>query len=129
MKVVLALALAVPAFACLAQDQEIQRALIQRDQQSAEFAARVRGSADTAALQELHARQLREAMQPLASDPVIAQQLQPYQRQKMADERALVLPPPVTMVKPPEKPSSTPLPLPGGPKHGVDPIPAQGTPN
>jgi membrane-bound lytic murein transglycosylase B len=123
MKVVLALALAVAAFASLAQDQEIQRALIQRDQQSAEFAARVRGAQDTAALQELHARQLREALQPLASDPQVARQLQPYQRQKMADERELRLPPPVTMVNPPEKP----LPLPGGPKHGVDPIPSQGS--
>ena len=104
-----------------ANEQEIQRALIQRDQQSAEFAARVRG-ADTSALQQLHARQLLEATtQPLHPDPGVARQLQPYQRQKMADERALVLPPPVVSVKPPERP----LPLPGGPKHGVDPIPVQ----
>jgi hypothetical protein len=52
--------------------------------------------------------------------------LLPYQRQKMADERTLVLPPPVVLARPEEKP---PLPLPGGPRHGVDPIPAQGTPH
>ena len=40
---------------CLANDQEIQRALIQRDQQSAEFAASVRGG-DRASLEALHAR-------------------------------------------------------------------------
>lgn len=109
------------AFAANANDQEIQKALIQRDQQSAEFAARVRG-ADTSALEQLHARQLLDAGRPLHPDPEIARQLHPYQRQKMADERALVLPPPtVTVVKPAEKG----LPLPGGPRHGVDPIPAQ----
>ena len=123
-------ALAVVACAaslpCQANDQEIQRALIQRDQQSAEFAAGVRGG-DRAALEALHARQLREvATQPLHPDPAVARQLEPYQRQKMSDERALVLPPPVVQsVKPPEKP----LPLPGGPDHVVDPIPAQGTPH
>jgi hypothetical protein len=106
------------AFAANANDQEIQKALIQRDQQTAEFAARVRGM-DTSALEQLHARQLLEVSRPLAIQP----EWHPYQRQRMADERALVLPPPVTMITPPEKP----LPLPGGPKHGVDPIPVQGT--
>lgn len=117
MRVFLGLVL-LGSFAADANDQEIQKALIQRDQSSAEFAARVRG-ADPSALEQLHARQLLEASRPLAIQP----QLHPYQRQKMADERALVLPPPVPMAKPPEKP----LPLPGGPKHGVDPIPVQGT--
>jgi ABC-type microcin C transport system duplicated ATPase subunit YejF len=92
--------------------QEIQRALIQRDQQSAEFSNR--------RLESLHARQLQELVQP-----ALPQDLAPYQRQRMADERTFVLPPPVVVVKPPEKP----LPLPGGPRHGVDPIPAQGTPH
>lgn len=111
-------------FACMAQEQEIQRALIQRDQQSAEFAAGVRSSQGYSALQDLHARQLLDASRPLHPDPEIARQLQPYQRQKMADERTLVLPPPVVRVQPPAPP--LPLPLPGGPRHGVDPIPAQG---
>jgi hypothetical protein len=109
----------------LANDQEIQRALIQRDQQSAEFAAGVRGG-DRASLEALHARQrLEVATQPLHPDPEVARQLQPYQRQRMADERTLVLPPPVVQASPPERP----LPLPGGPRHGVDPVTAHGTPN
>lgn len=114
------------ALSCQANDTEIQRALVQRDQQSAAFAAGVHG-ADRASLDALHARQLTEiGTQPLHPDPAVARQLQPYQRLKMSDERALVLPPPVVYsVKPPEKP----LPLPGGPDHVVDPIPAQGTPH
>ena len=113
------------AGSCLANEQEIQRALIQRDQQSAEFAAGVRGG-DRASLEALHARQrLEVTTQTLHPDPAVARQLEPYQRQKMADERALVLSPPVVQVKPAEKP----LPLPGGPRHGVEPVTAHGTPN
>ena len=113
------------AGSCLANEQEIQRALIQRDQQSAEFAAGVRGG-DRASLEALHARQrLEVTTQSLHPDPAVARQLEPYQRQKMADERTLVLPPPVVQVKPAEKP----LPLPGGPRHGVDPVTPHGTPN
>jgi hypothetical protein len=101
-------------FAAANNEAEIQRALIQRDQQSAEFAARVRGQ-DVSRLEQLHARQLQEVVQP---NP----ELRPYQRQRMADERSLLaLPPPVVLKKP-----EAPLPLPGGPRHGVDPIPAQG---
>jgi len=119
MRLFLSLALCAVALPAAAQEQEIQRSVIQRDQQSAEFAARVRG-ADTSRLEQLHARQLTEAARPLQPE------LHPYQRQQMADERTLVLPPPtVTLAKPPEKP----LPLPGGPKHGVDPIPVQGPGN
>jgi hypothetical protein len=112
-----ALSLASVCGSVLANEQEIQRALIQRDQQSAEFAARVRG-ADTSRMEQLHSRQLLEVTtQPQPTE------LRPYQRQKMADERALVLPlPTVTLRKPPE----TPLPLPGRPGHVTDPIPAQG---
>jgi hypothetical protein len=110
---------------CLANEQEIQRALIQRDQQSAEFAAGVRGG-DRASLEALHARQrLEVTTQTLHPDPAVARQLEPYQRQKMADERALILPPPVVRAKAAEKP----LPLPGGPRHGVEPVTAHGTPN
>ena len=119
MKALLGFLLWGVAFNCLPHEQEIQRALIQRDQQSAEFAAGVRGG-DRAALETLHERQrLAVTTQPLDPD------LRPYQRQKMADERALVLPPPVVKARASEKP----LPLPGGPRHGVDPIPAQGTPH
>jgi hypothetical protein len=106
------------AFSSFGNEQEIQRALIQRDQQSAEFAAGVnRGS-----LENLHQRQLLEAGRPLHPDPEIARQLRPYERERMARERegfVLQLPPPRVMD--PEKP----LPLPGGPRHGVDPVPSQ----
>jgi hypothetical protein len=113
------------AGSCLANDQEIQRALIQRDQQSAEFAAGVRGG-DRASLEALHARQrLEVTTQTLHPDPAVARQLEPYQRQKMADERALIFSPPIVQIKPAEKP----LPLPRGPRHGVDPVTAHGTPN
>jgi hypothetical protein len=124
MKVFVALAAVLAALPSAAQEIEIQRSVIQRDQQSAEFAARVRG-ADTAALQQLHARQLTEVM----TIPVQTE-LRPNQRQTMANERELVLPPPPMLVKQPEKPApSSPLPLPGGPKHGVDPIPVDSSRN
>src|SRR5687768_6929628 len=124
MRLLAAIAAWAIAGGCLANDQEIQRALIQRDQQSAEFAAGVRGG-DRASLEALHARQrLEVTTQTLHPDPAVARQLEPYQRQKMADERALVLSPPVVQVRPAE----TPLPLPGGPGHVVDPIPAHSTP-
>jgi len=124
MRLLAAIAAWAIAGGCLANDQEIQRALIQRDQQSAEFAAGMRGG-DRASLEALHARQrLEVTTQTLHPDPAVARQLEPYQRQKMADERALVLAPPVVQVRPAEKP----LPLPGGPGHVVDPIPAHSTP-
>jgi hypothetical protein len=124
MRLLAAIAASAIAGSCLANDQEIQRALIQRDQQSAEFGAGVRGG-DRASLEALHARQrLEVTTQALHPDPAVARQLEPYQRQKMADERALVLSPPVLQVRPAEKP----LPLPGGPGHVVDPIPAHSTP-
>jgi hypothetical protein len=99
--------------------------LIQRDQQSAEFAAGVRGAPDRAALQYFHALQLRDAGRALDPDPEVARQLRPYERARAAAERELVLPPPVITRSGPD-PDLRPLPLPGGPRHGVDPIPAQG---
>lgn len=104
-------------------EQEIQRALIQRDQQSAEFAAGV----NRPALQQLHDDQLREAGRPLHPDPEIARQLRPYERERMARERegfVLRLPPPKPNLQ--SDPDQKPLPLPGGPRHGVEPIPAHG---
>lgn len=108
---------------------EAQRSVIQRDQQSAEFAARARGpasaragDADTTRLEQLNARQLSEVVtQPMP------EYLRDYQRQKMADERALVLPPPVvTAPKERAKAETRALPLPSGTRPGVDPIPLQG---
>jgi hypothetical protein len=110
------------AFSSFGNEQEIQRALIQRDQQSAEFAAGVnRGS-----LENLHQRQLMEAGRPLHPDPEIARQLRPYERERMARERegfVLQLPPP--RVNSGSDPDLGALPLPGGPRHGVDPVPSQ----
>jgi hypothetical protein len=98
-----------------ADEREVQRALIQRDQQSAEFARR----ADRQPLENLDAQQLRDAGRPLSPDPELSRQLLPYERQRMMQEREQ-LPPPsdAPSVKAPEKP----LPLPGGPRHGVEPI-------
>src|SRR4051812_5712758 len=87
------------------QDREaeraIQRALIQRDQQSAEFARR------SDRLDNLNAQQLRDAGQPFITnpDPEVARQLLPYERQRMTQEREQ-LPPPADppKVRPPEKP-------------------------
>jgi hypothetical protein len=100
-------------------EQEIQRALIQRDQQSAEFAA----GADRPQLQQLHDFQMRGAGQPLHPDPAIARELRPYERQRMASERegfVLRLPPPRILER------EEPLPLPGGPRHGVEPVTPDG---
>ena len=117
-----ALALLLCPLGGLADDQALQRALIQRDQQSAEFAARLRGPQEAAALERLHAIQLRDAGRPLDADPATARQLLPYERSRMAEERVLVFSPPQVKAAPTPKP----LPLPGGPAHGVDPIPPQG---
>ena len=94
--------------------QEIQRAVMQHDQRSAEFARGVTA-------QPLPA----SAGIPLHPDPVIARELRPYERMKAAESNTqhheLRLPPPVVLRK-----AERPLPLPGGPRHGVDPIPATG---
>jgi hypothetical protein len=116
------LALLVPlAAAANPHEQEIQRALIQRDQQSAEFAAGTnRGS-----LEILHQRQLMEG--PLHPDPNVARELGPYERQRMARERegfVLQLPPP--RVRSGSDPDLKPLPLPGGPRPGVEPVTPDG---
>jgi hypothetical protein len=111
-------ALLLSPFACLAQqphEQEIQRAIIQLDQRSAEFA---RG-ASPAPLDPHVGR-------PLHPDPEIARQLRPYERMKLAEEReyTLRLPPPEI-----QKRIEKPLPLPGGPSAGVDPVTLPGQPN
>jgi hypothetical protein len=130
MKRLAALALGLAALSCMAQDphtqREIQRGLIQRDQQSAEFAAGVRGAnsiTERAALETLHAQQLRDVGRGLGPDPVVARELQGYERQTMANERELRLPPPVVHAAPaPKGPSLQPSSLPGGLQHVVEPI-------
>jgi hypothetical protein len=105
-------------FACFAQqphEQEIQRALIQLDERSAAFA---RGTPP----QPLDPH----AGRPLHPDPEIARQLRPYERMQAAEARephVLRLPPPVVRT------SEKPLPLPGGPRAGVDPVKPAGVAN
>ena len=103
--------------ACLAQqphEQEILRALSQLDQRAADFA---RGTISPPL--DPHVGR------PLHPDPEIARQLRPYERMKEAQARetnVLRLPPPV--VQKDEKP----LPLPGGPRPGVDIVTAPRSP-
>lgn len=125
MRLVVALLL-LPCGISLAQQQEIQRALIQRDQQSAEFAAQLRGSQERAQLETLHARQLSEALIPLSPDPAVASALLSYRRARMAEERVLRLAPPPGINAPAGAQVRAPLPLPGGPRPGVDPVTPEG---
>ncbi|HXU42598.1 MAG TPA: hypothetical protein VN675_09755 [Burkholderiales bacterium] len=95
---------AMVLLACLAgtasaDDRDVQRALIQRDQQSAEFAAGARRGE----LETLHQRQLLETL--------VSPQPAEYLRGKMAQEREQAL---------------RPLPLPGRAAARLDPIPLKG---
>jgi hypothetical protein len=112
------------AGAGICQQQDIHRALVQRDQQSAEFAAQLRSSQESRRLETLHASQQRDAMIPLSADSALAQQLFPYQRERMSEERELRLAPPVIRQNAPD-PARAPRALPGGPRPGVDPIAPQ----
>ena len=100
----LAAVLALPA---AAQPLDPEYGLIQQDQRTAEFAAGARRGD----LEALHQQQLNEARG------------NPGQRARMARDRdALMLRmPPASAAAPRFYP---PLPLPGGPAHAVDPIPA-----
>ena len=75
---------------------------MQRDRQSAEFSR--------PELRDLHSQQERRV------------EIRPDERVMQARERETV--PPVKST--PEVRYYRPLPLPGGPRHGVDPIPVQG---
>ena len=117
-KLFLLLFLATPA---LAQEQDVQRALIQREQQSADFALQLKQSQqkDTAGhlaerqrLDNLSARQL----QSVAKDS--PQELRPYERQKAADERVQLFGPPAVRTQLPEAPG----PLPAQMPQAVTPI-------
>ena len=89
------------AGAALADDRDVQRAVLQRDQQSAEFAAGAR----RAELETLHQRQqLEMAVSPQPAD---------YLRGRMAQEREQVL-------------RQQPLSLPGRPAGNLDAIPFKG---
>jgi hypothetical protein len=118
MRLVLLLAFALPA---LAQEQEVQRALIERDQRTVEFALRLRQSQESpqpAPGDERHLRE-RQALENLGEQQLQSVQkelpleLRAYERQRAADERILRLPAPVVRVPQPEEPRPLPVePLP-----------------
>lgn len=95
---------------CAAQqphEREIQRAIIELDRRSADFSNSGRPLDP-------------QVGQPLHPDPEVARQLRPYERLRIAEEdrrHVLQLPPPVI-----QKKGAKPLPLPGGPRPGVDPV-------
>ena len=92
-------------FAALAQqDPAVQRAVIERDRQSAEFAR--------PELRDYHLRKDQQHLPPRPDEP------QAEERERNAQ--------PVAAEKPVNAPDYSPLPLPGGPVHGVNPIPVQG---
>jgi hypothetical protein len=105
MRLLLFTVVLVPLLA-MAQEREIQQALIQRDRQAAEFAR--------PELRDLH---LRQDMQqgPVRPDERVMQARErdayPVQRSPSRDEAPVY---------------ARPLPLPGGPRPLVDPIPVQG---
>ena len=112
-----------------AQEQEVQRALIQRDQQSAGFALQLRQSQEGATPAPGDNRHLNERQR---LDNVSGQQLlnverdpphapRPYERQKAADERMFMLPPPVVRARPLPKPVPMPAHPPAVPSDTVVP--------
>lgn len=107
--------LCLVALPALAQEQEIQRALIERDQRTVEFAARLRGAplVELQRLESLSARQLLRVQKALPPG------LRAYERLSAAQEHVLQLPPPVVRAPAPEKPRPLPPALP----TGVDVIP------
>jgi hypothetical protein len=110
-----------------AQDHDAHRALIQRDQQSAEFAARMRGEEASRRLEALHEQQNRELAHPVSPE------LRPYQRERFSQERSPIFrdgtgQPLPEREKSAPVPDFEPLPLPGGLPRGVDPVVPQGLP-
>jgi len=114
------LVLALVTAPALAQEQEIQRALIQRDQQSADFALRLKQSQEGVQPAPGDNRHLneRQRLENLSSQQLLEvrkdapQELRPYERQKSADERVLLYPPPVVRTQPAEKARPLPAPMP-----------------
>ena len=114
----LAALLAFCPLVCFAQqrgdslrEQEIQRAIIQLDQRSADFAS----GRQSPPLDPMVGR----ALHP---DPDVARQMRPYERMRAAEARetsVLQLPPPVVRNAVPK--NEKPLPLPGGPRGALEP--------
>jgi hypothetical protein len=97
--------LLLPPFTALAQQPDpVQRAVIERDRQSAEFAR--------PELRDLHLRRDLQHLPPRPDEQAVE-----------ARERDAQ---PKTTEKQSPTPEYAPLPLPGGPTHLVNPIPVQG---
>ena len=87
-------------------DRQVQRALIERDRQAAEFSR----------------PELRDMPQPSPAEP-----LRPDERVMRSREREAYRPaPPPAPPAPTGKPLPLPSSIPGGPGHAVDPVPVQG---
>jgi hypothetical protein len=128
----IALPLAGVAFAVLAQDQDIQRQLIQRQQQSDAFTLQLRQSqerlqvapGDLKRQQELDSRQLGERQRLNAVSerqlreiaPDTPQELRPYERQKAEDERRPLT---VPSRESPPRTGDEPRPLPAAPEGSI----------
>jgi hypothetical protein len=97
------------ALPSLAQEPDVQRALIERDQRTVEFAARLQG----APLVELQRLENAAARQQLEVRKDLPQELRPYERQEAAREFVLRLPPPVVRADVPDKPRPLPAAMPG----------------
>jgi len=104
----LAILLLLVSAPALGQQWETQRALIERDQQSASFALQLRQSQEAilASGDNRHLNE-RQRMDNLAVQQLQSvlrdtpQELRPYERQKAADERVLQFAPPVVRARPP----------------------------
>lgn len=97
MRLAALLLVVLPAFA---QEREVQRALLERDQRTVEFAARLRNAplVEQQQLENTAARQLLEVRMDLSPE------LRPYERDKAAREGEgflLRLPPPVVRIEVP----------------------------
>jgi hypothetical protein len=102
-RIFVVLMFAAPAFA---QEQDIQRALIQRDQQSASFALQLRQSQQKDTSNHLAERHWFDNLSAWLIRSVALytpQELRPYERQKAADERLLLFAPPEARTQAPEK--------------------------
>lgn len=110
----LATALALPA---AAQETDVQRALIQRDQQSAQFALRLQQSQESpppAPGDQRHLRELQELenlgdRQQRSVQTALPPELRAYERARAAAERLLVLSPPIVRAPEPQKPRPLPV--------------------
>jgi hypothetical protein len=103
----------------LAQQWETQRALIERDQQSASFALQLRQSQEGILApgdnRHLNERQRLDNLSVQQLQSVLRdtpQELRPYERQRSANDRMLQFAPPVVRMQPQENPRPLPAELP-----------------